>query len=268
MERTPDKAAAMPRKEARVANKSGRSRRACESRRLLRPHRHPGGRRRADAAPRRAASGGRAGRHALGPRLTACLRRRRPQARRPIVTENSTTARAAAPRRLRAFDFLLARAVMAGPRGRRRVMPRVIPAPHGDGMLSVYVPATECSSRVPIEPGERPPENAVWIDLVSPTRAGRQAGRAPARHRGADARGDAGDRGLEPALCRERRALHDRDADVPVGHRDAEDHARSPSSCPATASSPCATTSRGRSRIVEQQARPRLPGQASPARPC
>ena len=55
--------------------------------------------------------------------------------------------------------------------------------------------------------------------------AGRQAGRGAARHRGADARGDAGDRGLQPALCRERRALHDRDADVPVRHRDAEDHA-------------------------------------------
>ena len=51
-----------------------------------------------------------------------------------------------------------------------------------------------------------------------------QAGRAPARHRGADARGDAGDRGLEPALRRASRPLHDRDADVQFRHRDAEDH--------------------------------------------
>ena len=56
-------------------------------------------------------------------------------------------------------------------------------------------------------------------------RAGRQAGRGAARHRGADARRNAGDRGLQPPLYRERRPLHDRDADVPVGYRDAEDHA-------------------------------------------
>ena len=49
-------------------------------------------------------------------------------------------------------------------------------------------------------------------------RAGRQAGREHARHRGADARGDAGDRGLQPPLCGERRALHDGDADVPLRH--------------------------------------------------
>jgi magnesium transporter len=36
-------------------------------------------------------------------------------------------------------------------------------------MLSVYVPQDGMLGRVPIEPGERPPENAVWIDLVSPT---------------------------------------------------------------------------------------------------
>ena len=36
-------------------------------------------------------------------------------------------------------------------------------------MLSVYVPQDGMLGRIPIEPGERPPENAVWIDLVSPT---------------------------------------------------------------------------------------------------
>ena len=36
-------------------------------------------------------------------------------------------------------------------------------------MLSVYVPQDGMLGRVPVEPGERPPENAVWIDLVSPT---------------------------------------------------------------------------------------------------
>src|SRR4029078_10245483 len=36
-------------------------------------------------------------------------------------------------------------------------------------MLSVYVPQDGMLGRVPIEPGERPPENAVWIDLVSAT---------------------------------------------------------------------------------------------------
>ena len=63
----------------------------------------------------------------------------------------------------------------------------------------------------------------------------------------ADARGDAGDRGLQPALCRERRALHDRDADVPVRHRDAQDHAGHLHPRPAIGWSPCATTSRARS---------------------
>src|SRR5690348_1484972 len=36
-------------------------------------------------------------------------------------------------------------------------------------MLSVYVPRDGLLERMTIEPGERPPENAVWIDLVSPT---------------------------------------------------------------------------------------------------
>ena len=43
-------------------------------------------------------------------------------------------------------------------------------------------------------------------------RGGGSRGGAAGRHRGADPRGHAGDRDFEPALYRERRALHDRDA--------------------------------------------------------
>ena len=92
-------------------------------------------------------------------------------------------------------------------------------------MLSVYVPRGTSLERIPVEPGAAAAGGGGVDRSGHADRAGRQAGRSAARHRGADARGDAGDRGLQPALCRERRALHDRDADVPVRHRDAEDHA-------------------------------------------
>ena len=36
-------------------------------------------------------------------------------------------------------------------------------------MLSVYVPRDGMLERVTAEPGESPPEHAVWIDLVTPT---------------------------------------------------------------------------------------------------
>ena len=68
-----------------------------------------------------------------------------------------------------------------------------------------------------------------------------------------DPRGDAGDRGLQPALCRERRALHDGDADVPVRHAGRRRPRRSPSSSPDNAWSRCATTSRGRSRSIRHK---------------
>src|SRR5512147_2785524 len=36
-------------------------------------------------------------------------------------------------------------------------------------MLSVYVPHGTTLERIAVEPGSPPPDNAVWIDLVSPT---------------------------------------------------------------------------------------------------
>ena len=36
-------------------------------------------------------------------------------------------------------------------------------------MLSVYVPRGTSLERVAVEPGQSPPQNAVWIDMVSPT---------------------------------------------------------------------------------------------------
>ena len=92
-------------------------------------------------------------------------------------------------------------------------------------MLSVYVPRGTSLERQSVEESGRASRRRGLVRSRHADARRGQAGRARARHRGADARGDAGDRGLEPALCRERRALHDRDADVPVGHRDAQDHA-------------------------------------------
>ena len=36
-------------------------------------------------------------------------------------------------------------------------------------MLSVYVPRGTSLERVTVEPGQSPPQNAVWIDMVTPT---------------------------------------------------------------------------------------------------
>ena len=39
----------------------------------------------------------------------------------------------------------------------------------GDWMLSVYVPQGSTLERIVVEPGATPPENAVWIDMVTPS---------------------------------------------------------------------------------------------------
>ena len=117
----------------------------------------------------------------------------------------------------------------------------------GTPMLSAYVPHGSSLERLPIAEGAEVPPSAVWIDLATPAIGEDKTVERLRRHRGSDARGNAGDRGLEPALCRERRAVHDRDLDVPVRHGGAEDHADHLHPGRATASSPCATTSRGRS---------------------
>ena len=36
-------------------------------------------------------------------------------------------------------------------------------------MLSVYVPHGTTLERIVVEPGSPPPDNAVWIDMVTPT---------------------------------------------------------------------------------------------------
>ncbi len=93
-------------------------------------------------------------------------------------------------------------------------------------MLFAYVPRGNSLERQVVEESGPIPDGAVWFDLVTPTLAEDKLLERSARHRDPDARGDAGDRGVEPALRGERRALHDGDADVPVGYRDTEDHAR------------------------------------------
>ena len=92
-------------------------------------------------------------------------------------------------------------------------------------MLWVYVPRGTSLERIPVTSDADVPESAVWFDLVNPTLQEDKTRRTSSRHRGPDARGDAGNRGHQPPLRRERRALHDRDPDVPVRHRRAEDHA-------------------------------------------
>jgi len=36
-------------------------------------------------------------------------------------------------------------------------------------MLSVYVPQGPSLERTVVDPGSTPPDNAVWIDLITPT---------------------------------------------------------------------------------------------------
>ena len=94
----------------------------------------------------------------------------------------------------------------------------------GSLMLAAYVPNGHSLERRDIVSGEEIPENAVWLDLVNPAPGEDKVVERLRRDRRADPRGDAGDRGLEPALRRASRPLHDRDADVQFRHRDAEDH--------------------------------------------
>ena len=91
-------------------------------------------------------------------------------------------------------------------------------------MFSVFVPSDFSLKKAVAVDLAALPEDAVWIDLVKPTAGGGQGGREAGRDRGADPGGHAGDRDFQPALYRERRALHDGDADVPVRHRHAAHH--------------------------------------------
>ena len=128
-----------------------------------------------------------------------------------------------------AGHFLSCGIAAIGPRecrARRRSQPRAGQASGSLSCLRRMSPTAIRSNAATSSPGEDSPrERGLARSGQSRARRG-QGGRAPARHRGADARGDAGDRGLEPALRRASRALHDRDADVQLRHRDAEDHAR------------------------------------------
>ena len=88
-----------------------------------------------------------------------------------------------------------------------------------------------CSLRIRPEeaPGRGPGGVAGQCGLdrpVEPDDRGGPRGRAAGRDRGADPGGHAGNRDFQPALYRERRPLHDRDADVPIRHRYAEDDGR------------------------------------------
>ncbi len=79
-------------------------------------------------------------------------------------------------------------------------------------MFSVFVPSDSSLKKMASPDLAALPQSAVWIDMVKPTADEDHAVEAAGRHRGPDPRGHAGDRDFEPALYRERRALHDRDA--------------------------------------------------------
>ena len=246
-------------------------------RRPLRQDRHLGGRRRAALSERRQEPrlcAGRAPRRANGasswrPPDSILAADRILHGRRPAQQPGGSRV---VVRRARATSKRLAR--LRSSMGHHcRSGPVGGPGCHSSGrraegfMLSVYVPQGACLERREVPPDGELPENAVWFDLVNPTHRRRQADRAPARHRGPDPRGDAGDRGHQPALCRERRALHDRDADVPVRHRTRRRPRRSPSSWPAIGWSPCATTSRKPFTIVGNKLCRSCPP-TRPAKPC
>ena len=109
-----------------------------------------------------------------------------------------------------------------------------VPQPAEGAMLTVYVPrGTTLEPHVVA--GSDADSGGCGLARPVQSDAGRgQAGRAAGRDRGPDPRGDAGNRDFQPSLCRERRALHDRDADVPVGYRPSRSRRRSPSSCRAS----------------------------------
>ena len=95
----------------------------------------------------------------------------------------------------------------------------------GVSMLSVYIPSE--SSLKKVAAADRRVAGKRGLDR--PREAddgGGPGGGAAGRDRGADPGGHAGDRDFQPALYRERRALHDGDADVPFRHRYAADHGR------------------------------------------
>ena len=91
-------------------------------------------------------------------------------------------------------------------------------------MLSVYVPSESSLKKLPETAdggiaGQRGLDRPRQADGGGGPRGG-----AAGRDRGADPGGHAGNRDFQPALYRERRPLHDRDADVPFRHRYAADH--------------------------------------------
>ena len=90
-------------------------------------------------------------------------------------------------------------------------------------MLSVYVPKGTTLERVNVESGATIPENAVWIDMVTPSV---QEDRAVEQLMGIaiPTREEMQEIEVEPTLCGEWRAIHDGHAHVPVGHGHSEDH--------------------------------------------
>ena len=100
--------------------------------------------------------------------------------------------------------------------------------------------------------------DAVWIDLLQPTREEEALVERLLGHRHSDARGDGRDRGLVAPLPRERRALHDRQPPRRRRRPDAAELPRSPSSSRASVWSPSAMPSRASSRSSAAGAEGRL----------
>ena len=92
-------------------------------------------------------------------------------------------------------------------------------------MLNVFVPQPQGLTRVDVRlAAQRSRARPIWIDLLEPTLEEEKLVEAHARHRRADARGDEGDRDLESALRRQRRAVHDRHGRCAARHRPPGQH--------------------------------------------
>ena len=134
-------------------------------------------------------------------------------------------------------------------------------------MLSAYVPRGNTLERVMVTNGGDVPEDSVWIDLVNPATGEdklieRRLGIAiPTREEMQEIE-------VSSRLYVEHaRALHDRDADVSIRHRRAQDHRRDlhplrPSAGHRALRRPAPVHDR------QQQARALLPVRTSPANPC
>ena len=122
-------------------------------------------------------------------------------------------------------------------------------------MLLVYVPHGTTLERIAVEPGSSPPDNAVWIDMVTPTV---QEDKLVEQLLGiaVPTREEMQEIEVSSRLYVENGARYmTATLDVPVGHAGAEDHCGHLHSFQAIVSRLCATTTRGPSPLSSTSSR-------------